>query len=122
MKGTITVTKPNDAKRNKSVALTNNEPFINCILKINGVQINKAEDLDVVMAMYNLLKYSKNYRKIIESLSNYYRMNQAILFLLIMNILNTRQLLQEILIILLMLKLVMMKSKLVKLKLRSLFR
>ena len=31
--------------------------------KINGVQIDNAEDLDVVTPMYNLLKYSKNYLK-----------------------------------------------------------
>ena len=46
----------------------NDTPFINCILKINGVQINNAEDLDVVMLMYNLLEYSKNYRKTTSSL------------------------------------------------------
>ena len=63
VKGTITVTEPDNAKRNKSVAFKNNEPFINCISKINGVQFDNAEDLDVVMPMYNLLQYSKNYRK-----------------------------------------------------------
>ena len=41
--------------------------------KINGVQINNAEDLDVVMPMYNLLEYSKNYRKTTGNLRNYYR-------------------------------------------------
>ena len=51
----------------------NNAPFINCISKINGVQIDHAEDLDVVIPMYNLLEYSKNYRKITDSLWNYYR-------------------------------------------------
>ena len=73
VKGTITVTDPDNAKRNKSVAFKNNAPFINCISKINGVQIDNAEDLDVVMPMYNLLEYSKNYRKTTESLLNYYR-------------------------------------------------
>ena len=34
----------------------NNAPFINCISKINGIKIDNAEDLDVVMPMYNLLK------------------------------------------------------------------
>ena len=63
----------NGAKRNKSVAFKNNAPFINCISKINGVQIDNAEDLDVVMPMYNLLEYSKNYRKTTGSLWNYYR-------------------------------------------------
>ena len=51
----------------------NNAPFINCISKINGVQIDHAEDLDVVIPMYNLLEYSKNYRKTTGTLWNYYR-------------------------------------------------
>ena len=37
------------------------------------VLIEDADDLDVVMPMYNLLEYSKNYRKTIGSLYNYYR-------------------------------------------------
>ena len=53
--GVIAVTNPDDAKRNKVVAFKNNAPFINCISKINVVQIDNAEDLDVVMRMYNLL-------------------------------------------------------------------
>ena len=63
VKGDITVTNPNNAKRNKAVAFKNNAPFINCISKINGIKIDNAEDLDVVMPMYNLLEYSKNYKK-----------------------------------------------------------
>ena len=51
----------------------NNAPFINCISKINGVKIDNAEDFDIVMPMYNLLEYSKNYRKTAGSLWNYYR-------------------------------------------------
>ena len=31
IKGAITVTNPNNAKRNKGVAFKNNAPFINCI-------------------------------------------------------------------------------------------
>ena len=31
VKGTITVLRPNTAKKNKSVAFKNNAPFINCI-------------------------------------------------------------------------------------------
>ena len=56
VKGTITGTDPDNAKRNKSVVFKNNEPFISRISKINGVQIDNAEDLDVVMPMYNLLE------------------------------------------------------------------
>ena len=61
-------------KRNKSVAFKNNARFINCISKVNNnVLIDNAEDLDAVMPMYNLLEYSKNYKKITGSLWNYYR-------------------------------------------------
>ena len=63
MKGTITVVRPNNAKRNKATAFKNNASFINCISKINGVKADNAEDLDVVMPMCNLLEYSKNYKK-----------------------------------------------------------
>ena len=56
------------------MAFKNNAPLITCISKINGVQIDNAEeDLDVVMLMYNLLEYSKNYRKTTRDLWNYYR-------------------------------------------------
>ena len=73
VKGTITVVRPDNAKRNKATAFKNNAPFINCISKINGVKIDNAEDLDVVMPMYNSLEYSKNYRKTTGNLWNYYR-------------------------------------------------
>ena len=59
VEGDITLEGNNDAnKRNKIMHLKNNAPFINCILKINGIQIDNTEDLDVVMSIYNLLKYS----------------------------------------------------------------
>ena len=54
----------------KKLIFKNTAPFINCVLKFDGVKIDNAEDLDVVMPMYNLLKYSKNYRKITGSLWN----------------------------------------------------
>ena len=74
VKGNITVVRPNNAQRHKAVTFKNNGPFINCISKINGIKIDNAEDLDVViMPMYNLLKCSKNYKKTTGSLWNYYR-------------------------------------------------
>ena len=73
LKGDIAVTEPPNTRRNKSVAFENNPPFINYISKINGVRIDNAEDLDNVIPMYNLLEYSKNYRKTTGSLWNYYR-------------------------------------------------
>ena len=81
VKGTIIVTAPgvnNDAnnirdKRNRPIILKNNAPFVSCITRINGELIEDADDLDIVMPKYNLLEYSKNYRKTIGSLYNYYR-------------------------------------------------
>ena len=61
--------------RGKNVAFKNNTPFINCISKINGVKTDNADDLGVVLSMYNLFEYSKNYRKTMGSLGNYYRKN-----------------------------------------------
>ena len=73
MKGVIAVTKLDDGKRNKAVAFKEDALFISCSSKINGLHIDNTEDLDVVMPMYNLLEYSKNYRKTTSSLWNYYR-------------------------------------------------
>ena len=63
----------NNAFGEKNLFFKNNAPFINCISKINGIKIDNAEDLDVVIPMYNLLEYSKNYRKTTGNLWNYYR-------------------------------------------------
>ena len=63
----------NNAFGEKKLVFKNDAPFINCISKINGIKIYNAEDLDVVMPMYNLFEYSKNYRKTTVSLWNYYR-------------------------------------------------
>ena len=81
VKGTITVTAPgvnNNAnnirdKRNRPLILKNNVLFVLCITRINGELIEDADDLDIVMSMYNLLEYSKIYRKTIGSLYDYYR-------------------------------------------------
>ena len=121
VKGTITIVRPNGAKRNKEVIFKNNAPFINCISKINGVKIDNAEDLDVVMPMYNLRKYSKNYRKTAGSLWNYYRDEPNNPLSSNSESFKYRQASQVILIMLVLVKLVMMQIKLVKIKLKLLF-
>ena len=74
VKEKITITNPNDnVNFNKELTLKNNAPFISCISKINGELVKNAEDLDIVMPMYNLPEYSKNYEKTSGSLFNYYR-------------------------------------------------
>ena len=50
----------------------NNAPFSNCTLKINSTIIDNAEDLDVVMPIYNILEYRKNYQKTTGTFWNYY--------------------------------------------------
>ena len=78
---TIIVTAPGDNKNannirdkiNRPLILKNNAPFVSCITRINGQLIEDADDLDIVMPMYNLLEYRKNYRKTIGSSYSYYR-------------------------------------------------
>ena len=73
VKGTITVTNPNNNAYDKKLAFKNYAPFVSCISKINNTLIDNAEDLDVVMPMYNWLEYSKNYSKTTGSFWNCYR-------------------------------------------------
>ena len=64
IKGTITVEGANDRdKHNRSLILQNNAQFISCVSKINGILIDNAEDLDIVMPKYNLIEYCKKYSK-----------------------------------------------------------
>ena len=73
VKGKSTVTNSNNHAYDKKLTFKNNAPFLSCISNINNTFIDNAEDLDVVMHMYNLLEYSKNYSKTIETFWNYYR-------------------------------------------------
>ena len=65
--------------RNRFLAFKNNAPFTNCISKINNVLIDNAEDLDIVMLMYNLLEYSKIIEKQQEVFGIIIEMNLIIL-------------------------------------------
>ena len=73
VKGTINVTRPNNNAYDEKLALENNAPFVSWTSKINNTLIDNAEDLDVVMPMYNLLEHSKNDSKTTGSLWNYYK-------------------------------------------------
>ena len=66
-----------DDKINKDIVLKNNAPFTTSTTKINGIFIDNSEDLDIVMPMYNLLNYSKNYVKTNGSFFHYYRDEHA---------------------------------------------
>ena len=62
----------------KKLVFKNNALFINYISEVNGIKIDNAEDLDVVMPMYNLLEYSKNYNKTQEVCGIIIEMNQIV--------------------------------------------
>ena len=58
-------------KAEKDVSFKNNAPFRSCISKINSTLIDNAEDLNIVLPMYNLLNHgnlSVSIRKFMELL------------------------------------------------------
>ena len=62
VKGRTTVTNTNAAnRRNKKLTFKNNGPLRSCISQINNAFVDNAEDLDIVIPMYNLLEYSDNH-------------------------------------------------------------
>ena len=68
--GTITITGVGDDRaarradeRDKGVAFKNCAPFLKCISRINNTDTDNAKDIDIVLAMYNLIEYSDNYSK-----------------------------------------------------------
>ena len=68
VKGTITITGAGDDdaarqldERNKGVIFKNCASFTKCISRINGTDIDNAENIDIVMPMYNLIEYNDNY-------------------------------------------------------------
>ena len=55
------------------LALKNCAPFTKCNLKINDEHVDTAENLDIVMPMYNLIEYSDNYQDSSATLYQYKR-------------------------------------------------
>ena len=68
--GTIRATNAVNATR---LALKNCAPFTKCNLEINDEHVNTAENLDIVMPMYNLIEYSDNYQDSSATLYQYKR-------------------------------------------------
>ena len=60
-------------EREKGVIFKNCAPFTKCISRINGTEIDNAQDFDIVMAMCNLIEYSDNFLKTSGSLWQYYK-------------------------------------------------
>ena len=67
--GTITVDDTsaagaNSNNTNKKIIFKHCAAFTNYISEINNTRtLNNAKDIDIVMPMYNLIKYSNNYSK-----------------------------------------------------------
>ena len=80
VEGTITNTGAGDDaaarrgdERNKRVIFKNFAPFIKCISKVNNTEIDNAQDIDMVMPMYNLMEYGNSYSKTSGRLWQYYK-------------------------------------------------
>ena len=59
------------ANGNTRLALENCAPFIKCNLEINDEHVDTVENLDITMAMYNLIEYSDNYQDSLATLYQY---------------------------------------------------
>ena len=68
--GTIRAANALNATR---LALKNCAPFTKCNLEINDEHVDTAENLDIVMPMYNLIEYSDNYQDSSATLYQYKR-------------------------------------------------
>ena len=61
------------ANANTRLALKNFAPFTKCNLEINDEHVDTAENLDIIMPMYNLIEYSDNYQDSSATLYQYKR-------------------------------------------------
>ena len=82
VKGTKTITGAGNGdaakwldERNKGVRFKICAPFTKCICRINNADIDNAQDINIVMPMYNLIEYRDNYSKKSRSLWQYYKDN-----------------------------------------------
>ena len=50
-----------NANNNTKVCFKNCSPFTRCVIHLNDEHIKTAENLDLIMNMYNLIEYSDNY-------------------------------------------------------------
>ena len=48
-------------EKNKSVIFKNCAPFTKCISRVNNTVIDNAQDIQIVIPMYNLIAYRDNY-------------------------------------------------------------
>ena len=68
-----TVREANAVDDDTRLAVKNCAPFTKCDLEINDEHVDTAENLDIVMPMYNLIEYSDNYQDSSATLYQYKR-------------------------------------------------
>ena len=80
MKRTITITGAGDDaaarqadEKNKVVIFITSAPFTDCKSERNNIEIDNANDTDIVIPMYNLIEYNDNYSETSASLWKYYK-------------------------------------------------
>ena len=80
VKGTITITQAGDDaaarktnERNEGITFKNCAPFINCKSELNNTEVDNAKDIDIVITMYNVIKYNDNYLETSGSLWQCYK-------------------------------------------------
>ena len=78
--GRITITRAGERaddvtertyQKDKEVIFKNCAPFTTCISEINNMQVDDAQEIDVVLPIYNIFEYSDNYWKTSGSLWQY---------------------------------------------------
>ena len=60
-------------ERDQAVTFKHCAPFTKCISRINNTDIDTAQDIDIVIPMYNLIEYNGNYSKTSRRLWQYYK-------------------------------------------------
>ena len=60
-------------ERDKEITFKNWAPITKCTSRINNTDIDNAQDIDIVMPIYNLIEYSDNYWKTSGSFFQYYK-------------------------------------------------
>ena len=79
VKGDINVT----AASTTQVSVKHRAPLTKCIKKIDEATLDDAEDLDLVMLMYNLTEYSSNYSKQQEVYGFLQKMKQLVVIMIL---------------------------------------
>ena len=67
-----------DGDINTSVAFKNCSPFTRCLTHLNDMHVETADNLDLVMNLYNLIECSDNYEQTSGSLWQYKRQEQIL--------------------------------------------